>query len=197
MPSKEYYEKNKKEISEKRKRIYQEDEEYRNNILKYSKQYRKDHLEEKKEYLKEYKKNKLKNDPSFFEKYNGRYKELQQKYRKDHKQDILDKVNRKNKDDIKFRITNNLRSRLRKVISHKYGRTMELVCCSIPDLMKHLENQFTEGMTWENYGKWHIDHIRPCASFNLLNEEEQRQCFHYSNLQPLWAEDNLRKKDKW
>ena len=73
---------------------------------------------------------------------------------------------------------------------------MELIGCSISDLVKHLENQFIEGMSWKNYGKWHIDHIRPCASFNLLNEDEQRACFHYSNLQPLWAIDNLKKKDK-
>jgi len=46
-------------------------------------------------------------------------------------------------------------------------------------------------------GEWHIDHIRPCSSFNFINEEEQKACFHYSNLQPLWAEDNIKKSDKW
>ena len=76
---------------------------------------------------------------------------------------------------------------------------MELVGCSIPDLIKHLESKFQEGMNWSNYGfyGWHIDHIRPCSSFNLLNEEEQKQCFHYTNLQPLWAKDNLQKHNKW
>jgi hypothetical protein len=52
-------------------------------------------------------------------------------------------------------------------------------------------------MNWENQGEWHIDHIRPCASFNLDNEEERYQCFHYTNLQPLWTEDNLIKSDKY
>jgi hypothetical protein len=51
-------------------------------------------------------------------------------------------------------------------------------------------------MSWENYGKWHIDHIIPCSSFNLSLPEEQRNCFHYSNLQPLWAKDNIFKANK-
>jgi HNH endonuclease. len=54
-------------------------------------------------------------------------------------------------------------------------------------------------MSWDNYGRdgWHIDHIRPCASFDLTDPEQQRQCFHYTNLQPLWAADNIRKGAKW
>jgi len=73
---------------------------------------------------------------------------------------------------------------------------MELVGCSIEELMKHIESQFTDGMSWENQGEWHIDHVRPCASFDLTDEQQQRECFHYTNLQPLWAEDNLRKRAK-
>lgn len=52
-------------------------------------------------------------------------------------------------------------------------------------------------MSWSNYGKWHIDHIIPCAAFDLSDEFEQRACFHYSNLQPLWAYDNIGKSDKY
>jgi hypothetical protein len=52
-------------------------------------------------------------------------------------------------------------------------------------------------MTWENRSKWHVDHIRPCASFNLFDPAQQAACFHFSNLQPLWAADNIRKSDKW
>lgn len=51
-------------------------------------------------------------------------------------------------------------------------------------------------MTWANYGEWHIDHILPCASFNLSDYKEQQKCFHYTNLQPLWAVDNYKKHDK-
>jgi hypothetical protein len=72
---------------------------------------------------------------------------------------------------------------------------MELLGCSISDFRKYLEKQFSEGMTWDNHGfnGWHIDHIKPCASFDLTIPEEQQKCFHYSNMQPLWAQDNLSK----
>jgi hypothetical protein len=64
-------------------------------------------------------------------------------------------------------------------------------------LRAHLEAQFVPGMTWANHGAWHVDHIRPCASFNLEDPAEQRVCFHFSNLQPLWAQDNLAKGATW
>jgi hypothetical protein len=84
------------------------------------------------------------------------------------------------------------RNRLRHALKGniKIGHTKELIECNIEFLRKHLECQFIVGMTWGNYGTWHIDHIRPCASFDLSLPEEQRKCFHYSNLQPLWAKDN-------
>ena len=65
--------------------------------------------------------------------------------------------------------------------------------------MAHLEALFQPGMTWDNHAidGWHIDHIRPCTSFDLTDPEQQRQCFHYTNLQPLWAFDNISKSDKW
>ena len=74
--------------------------------------------------------------------------------------------------------------------------------CSKCEISKPLE-QFPNdpkcsggGMTWENYGEWHLDHMRPCASFNLEDPEEQKKCFHWTNLQPLWAKDNLAKSDR-
>lgn len=81
----------------------------------------------------------------------------------------------------------------------KSERTLKLVGCGIEELKSHLQSQFKEGMNWDNYGMygWHIDHIRPCSSFELSKEEEQRKCFHYSNLQPLWAEENWIKNDKF
>jgi len=75
----------------------------------------------------------------------------------------------------------------------KNKRTMEYVGCDVDTLRAHLERQFVDGMTWENQGEWHIDHVRPCASFNLDNEDERHKCFHYTNLQPLWGPDNLSK----
>lgn len=120
-----------------------------------------------------------------------------------------DEANRKNnkrrakrrKEDPSYRLLCNLRPRLARAIkaqgSTKDSTTMKLVGCSVGELISHLEPQFTDGMTWENYGEWHVDHMRPCASFDLTIDTEQEKCFHYTNLQPLWAEDNLRKSDKY
>jgi hypothetical protein len=84
--------------------------------------------------------------------------------------------------------------------SNKAGTTQELTGCSWEEARQHFESQFLPGMTWDNHGihGWHIDHIRPCASFDDLSDpEQQKQCFHFTNLQPLWAKDNWAKSDKW
>ena len=80
--------------------------------------------------------------------------------------------------------------------NRKHGTTIKLLGCNINELRFYLEGKFIDGMSWDNYGEWHIDHIRPCASFDLTDPEQQKKCFHYTNLQPLWAEDNLSKGDK-
>ena len=103
------------------------------------------------------------------------------------------------KNDPSFRLLSALRGRTRTALKGKgkSKRTMMLVGCTLAELRAHLEKQFVAGMTWANYGAWHIDHIRPCASFDLLDPGQQAQCFHFSNLQPLWAMDNFRKGAKW
>jgi len=94
-----------------------------------------------------------------------------------------------------------LRGRVSKALKYFNKRdkkhTFEYIGCDLEFLKKYIENKFIEGMNWENQGKWHIDHIRPCASFNLNIEEERHKCFHYTNLQPLWEADNLSKSDKY
>jgi hypothetical protein len=103
--------------------------------------------------------------------------------------------------DPNFKLIKTLRSRLLSAInrknSKKLGTTIELTGCSIQELKTHLESKFKEGMTWQNHGKWHIDHIRPCSSFNLTDKIEQQKCFHYTNLQPLWANENLSKGNRY
>mgnify|MGYP001484693391 CR=1 FL=1 len=99
--------------------------------------------------------------------------------------------------NMKVRLRARIRSAVREMQVDKSGRTFDLVGCSILDLMRHLESQFKDGMSWENMSEWHIDHIRPCASFDLTDEAQQRECFHYTNLQPLWATENLQKHAKW
>ena len=96
-----------------------------------------------------------------------------------------------------LKIVANLRTRLYHVIiGRKSAPTMKLIGCDIQSLRNHLESLFEEGMNWDNYGDWHIDHIKPCAAFDLSQPDQQKKCFHYSNLQPLWAEDNLRKASR-
>lgn len=79
----------------------------------------------------------------------------------------------------------------------KQDTTVRLLGCTPGQARRHIENQFKPGMSWKNYGEWHIDHIRPCSSFDLTDLGQQRQCFHYSNLQPLWSIENLSKGSKW
>lgn len=107
--------------------------------------------------------------------------------------------NRKLEPEYKLRRA--LRSRLSKAIKghgEKSTKTLLLIGCTIPELKLHLEQRFKQGMSWDNYGLhgWHIDHIIPCASFDLSDPEQQRACFNFSNLQPLWASENLEKGDK-
>lgn len=105
----------------------------------------------------------------------------------------------KYRNNSEFRLYNCLRSRLRLALkgNPKLSTTMNLVGCSIIFLKKHLESQFKQDMNWANYGLhgWHIDHIKPCAKFDLSKPEEQKKCFHYTNLQPLWAAENIIKSD--
>jgi hypothetical protein len=69
--------------------------------------------------------------------------------------------------------------------------------CSIPELMVHIEARFTDGMSWDNYGAWHLDHIKPLILFDLTVREHFLKAAHYTNLQPLWAADNISKHAKY
>jgi hypothetical protein len=145
-----------------------------------------------KEYNKKYaikNKNKI---SAFAKKYYQEHKEIIER------QQIKYRKNRR-KTDINYRILKNMRCRLNKVLkgNPKLSTTMKLVGCSIEELKVHLASKFTKGMTWKNYGKWEIDHIKPCAKFDLSKPEEQLKCFHYTNLQPLWEKDNQEKRSKW
>lgn len=99
-----------------------------------------------------------------------------------------------------FRLKENYRNRVYCALKRgaKSASTMELLGCSIGHLKVWLTFYFQPGMTWKNYGPvWHVDHIKPCAAFNLLDPAQQKECFHFTNLQPLFAEDNRKKLDKY
>ena len=104
------------------------------------------------------------------------------------------------KSNVGFRIRTNLCRRINHSLTKgfKSAKTLELLGCSVEELKAHLESKFKDGMTWDNYGikGWHIDHIIPCSAFNLTDPEQQKKCFHYTNLQPLWWQENLTKRNK-
>jgi hypothetical protein len=182
----EWYKKNKKKIAKKTKT-------YRKKNIVNIKTRKREYYLENKEHIDQ--KNKL---------YEIQNKEKMVKYRKSYyiknKTLIHEKQSLYLSNNIQARIKHNLRIRTRHVLKGKIksGTTIDLLGCQPEFLISYIEKQFKEGMTWDNYGRkgWHIDHILPCASFDLTDPEHQRKCFHYTNLQPLWAADNIRKSDK-
>jgi hypothetical protein len=126
----------------------------------------------------------------------GKYKglfcsfECNNKYKSIHK--IPDSQNRLNR--------NMRRAVTRCIHEQKLSKHwVDLVGYTSNDLMQHLESQFTNGMTWDNYGKWHIDHIKPVVLFNFtkFSDSDFKKCWSLNNLQPLWAFDNLSKNRKY
>ena len=129
------------------------------------------------------------------------YKEIKKKYQKRYQQHNKKRLYedwKKRKEVVGFRIACNLRNRVSMAIKGniKRGKTLELLGCDIKTLKQHLASKFTKGMSFDNYGTWHIDHIIPCISFDLTDLTQQRKCFNYTNLQPLWAKDNLEKSKR-
>jgi hypothetical protein len=110
-------------------------------------------------------------------------------------------LHHKRKNDPCYKIKRALRRRLNQALAGKLNaqKTFKLLGCDIDWVKAWLEVHFCPGMNWENYGceGWHIDHIRPCASFDLTDPEQQKKCFHWTNLQPLWAVENISKGGKW
>lgn len=107
---------------------------------------------------------------------------------------------RKNKNNLQYKLSCRLRSRLRDALNvkRKVGSAVKDLGCSIDELKIYLESKFQPGMSWDNYGLygWHIDHIKPLSSFDLSERKQMLEACHYTNLQPLWAKDNLSKSDK-
>jgi hypothetical protein len=127
-------------------------------------------------------------------------------YRKEYKKKNKIKRNQWERNRLKnnpiLRVKQYLSSRISEVLRGKNGRkTINLIGCALDFLKQYLESKFLPGMTWENYGfgndKWHVDHIKPVSKFDLSKESEIQICFHYSNLQPLWQPDNLKKHNSF
>jgi len=133
--------------------------------------------------------------------YNKNYKV---KYHEENRELIAlrrrDSYNKRKVEDPQYKLSKSLRNRMTVAIknSFKSGSAISDLGCTIDELKQHLESKFLPGMDWSNWTKegWHIDHIRPLASFDLTDREQFLQACHYSNLQPLWATDNLKKGAK-
>jgi len=164
---------------------------YCSKYCKDKNRYKKYHQEHQKE-IKKYKK-------LYNEKNKEKIKRYRKMYRKKHIKEIREYTRKYYKNPL-HRLMKQLRSRIGLSLkgNPKLSTTMELVGCSIRQLKKHLEKQFKSGMSWKNHAfdGWHIDHIIPCSKFDLSKKSEQKKCFHYTNLQPLWAEDNFQKHNK-
>lgn len=177
---KQYQQANKESIVNKKKQHYQNN---RDAILEKQKQYGQANkgaiAEKNKQYYQDNKEALL---------------EQKKQYNKANRKKINAQRKKRYATDRAFRAVRRLRGRLRIALNgtSKAASTMELVGCDRDHLLFHLESQFTDGMTWNNV---HIDHIQPCSSFDLEDEEQQRICFHYTNLQPLFCRDNIIKSD--
>jgi len=168
----QYYINNKTRINEQSKQTYNNNREY---YIEKSKQYGKDNPEVRRKSTAKY----LKSNPEYYNSYR------KQRYNND--------------PQFKLRIIlgNRLNEVLKKNKTYKTSNIIKLLGCSLDEVKEYLEKQFTTDMNWGNHGiYWEIDHILPCDSFNLSNIEQQKQCFHYTNLQPLTKIDNRIKSNK-
>jgi len=107
-------------------------------------------------------------------------------------------IKNKRNTDPSFKLNHYLSSRLHSALKGftKSNTLTSYLGCSLLHLQQHIEKQFKDNMNWDNYGEWHIDHIQPVSSFDLTDENQIYKCWHYTNLQPLWALDNLKKGKK-
>jgi len=131
-------------------------------------------------------------------KYQKKYQKKWYKKNLEHRKKYYNQwVKNKRLNDPDFRVRCNLRTRIWTVLKghKKVSNTMKLIGCSMEQLWQHLESKFQNGMTRKNYGKggWDVDHIKPCAHFDLTDPKQQRICFHWTNLQPMWHIENIKK----
>jgi hypothetical protein len=173
---------------------------YKSQKTKYSKQYYIKNKEYKQSYHKDLRKT-------------NEHKEYQKEWRENNREKIIDwwlknpnymKEYQKGriKVDSKYKLNktigNLIRDSFRKTCKGKFNKskyTQEILGCTLEEFVKHLQSQFTEGMTLENHGEWEMDHIKPISLAST--EEEIYKLNHYTNFQPLWKEDNRKKSNKY
>lgn len=182
--SKKYKESVKEQTKLQKQQYYLDNKEH---ILNRCKEYEKRNVEKVKIRKKKYR-----------DSHKNEYRKYMETYKVNNREKRRNYDNNKLKIDINYKVKRNLRGRIWSALKGlcKSKSTIELLGCSLEEFKQYLQLKFQLGMTWDNYGSngWHIDHIKPCDSFNLTNLEQQKQCFHYSNLQPLWATKQIAEK---
>jgi hypothetical protein len=159
------------------------------------KRYRNKNIDKLKEYYKEWAEDNRTNLREYHTEWRDNNREKVREWARNYER-------KRRAEDPKYRLAARTRTAvytcLKEASVVKYRSTFDILGYTIEELMQHLEKQFTERMTWENYGEWHVDHIRPMASFNFTSpeDEEFKACWSLDNLQPLWGPDNLSKGSK-
>jgi len=182
---KKWYNTNKEKISEQRKIKHLENREQNNERKR---NYHAQNREKLNQKSREYAKANV-----------DKRREYKKKWRENNRNKLREQKMERYYFDDNYRLKHNLSNRMRLALhgADKSSKTMELLGCDIDFLHDYIEAEFTPEMTWENYGTyWQVDHIRPCASFDLTDPAQQKICFHWSNLQPLKAIENQRKGAK-
>jgi len=169
----EYYQNNNVEIAAKQREYRQE---HKEEIAAYHREYGQEHKEE--------------------------IATKNRKYGQEHREKIAAKNRKRYANNPQYAMSERCRHRMIRAIraadlDKKCGSSSKLLGISPSGLKEWLEARFTEGMTWENRSDWHVDHIVPCTAFDLLVEQNQRICFWYQNLQPMWAKDNIQKSNTY
>ena len=195
----------KKEIKQYRLEHKKEMKQYyldnKEKILELSKQYYLDNKEKIKQYRLDNKEKILELGKQYRLGNKEKTKQYNKKYRLGHKEHRNQHQRERKKNDPNFKLAMSISSRMTAALKgiSKSASTMELLGCTREEFWTHLEKSFYdcritgEEMTRFNHGKWHVDHIIPCASFDLTDPEQQRICFNWKNYQPLWALDNMLK----
>ena len=172
---------------------------------KNSHEYNMNNKERRKSLNKEWRKNNPEKSKLIYARYRGTEKRrvIACNWARDNREAGMKRFVERYNSDVQFNIAIKYRRRIYMAIRNQYTSkaftTIELLGISYKELKNYLENKFTQGMTWDKVmsGEIHLDHIKPCALFDFTDEKQQQECFHYTNLQPLWAEDNMRKSAKY
>jgi len=173
---------------------------WRDSKKEYAKIYASEYYKKNKSYYKKNKNKILKYVKSYQIKNKNELKHKRKNYREVNKDKTYQRHKKRLETDIQYKLKCNLRIRLNTALKNNYksGSAVRDLGCSIESFKAYLESKFQSGMTWDNYGMygWHIDHIKPLFSFDLSDRNQFLEACHYTNLQPLWAQDNLTKSNK-